>query len=54
MSSAPGFERVDAIGSYRGNPIPRTFAELLIDCEADRILLAVLVEMLRQGDDRSP
>jgi hypothetical protein len=43
----PYFERPDAIGSYRGNPKTRTFAELLIDCEEDRMLLAVLVP---QGD----
>jgi hypothetical protein len=29
----PDFERADAIGSNRGNPKTRTFAELLIDCE---------------------
>jgi hypothetical protein len=29
-----------------GNPATRTFAELLIDCEEDRILRAVLVGML--------
>jgi hypothetical protein len=39
----PDFERADAIGSYWGNPKTRTFAELLIDCEEDRTLRAVLV-----------
>jgi hypothetical protein len=34
----PDFERVDAIGSYWGNPATRTFGELLIDCEEDRTL----------------
>jgi hypothetical protein len=29
----PDSDRVDAIGSYWGNPKTRTFAELLIDCE---------------------
>ena len=29
----PDIDRVDAIGSYWGNPKTRTFAELLIDCE---------------------
>jgi hypothetical protein len=31
-----------------GNPKTRTFAELLIDCEEDRVLRAVLVGMLRE------
>jgi len=46
----PDFDRADAIGSYWGNPKTRTFAELLIDCEEDRILRAVLVGMLREGN----
>jgi hypothetical protein len=46
----PDFERADAIGSYWGNPKTRTFAELLIDCEEDRVLRAVLVGMLREAD----
>jgi hypothetical protein len=28
----------------------RSFAELLIDCEEDRVLRAVLVGMLREAD----
>ena len=39
----PGFERADRIGEFYGNPKTRTFAELLIDCEEDRTLRAVLV-----------
>ena len=45
----PDFDRADAIGSYSGNPATRTFGELLIDCEEDPALRAVLVGMLREA-----
>jgi hypothetical protein len=46
----PDFERADGIGEFWTYPQSRTFAELLIDCEEDRTLWAVLVGMLREGE----
>ena len=43
----PDFNRADRIGEFWGKPKTQTFAELLIDCEEDRVLRAVLVGMLR-------
>jgi hypothetical protein len=37
----PDFERADRIGEFWGYPESRAFAELLIDCEEDRVLRAV-------------
>jgi hypothetical protein len=34
----------------RSSVAPRAFAELLVDCEEDRVLRAVLVGMLREAD----
>jgi hypothetical protein len=45
----PDFDRADAIGEYWGNPKTRTFAELVIDCEEDRTLRAVLVVSVRRA-----
>ena len=45
----PHFEPADRIGSHWGNRATRKFGELLIDCEEDRALRAVPVDMLREG-----
>jgi hypothetical protein len=45
----PDFERADRIGEFWGYPESRAFAELLIDCEEDGALRAVLMGVLREG-----
>jgi len=46
----PDFDRADRIGEFWASPDTRTFGELLIECEVDRALRAVLVGMLRESD----
>jgi hypothetical protein len=48
----PDFERADRIGEFWSYQQSRAFAELLIDCEEDRAVRAVLVGMLRDDQRR--
>jgi hypothetical protein len=46
----PDLERAERIGEFWSYPESRAFAELLIDCEEDGVLRAVLVGMLREAE----
>jgi hypothetical protein len=47
----PDLERAERIGEFWSYPQSRAFVELLIDCEEDKVLRAVLLGMLREGDN---
>jgi hypothetical protein len=49
---APDLERAARTGEFWSYPQSRAFAELLIGCEEDRALGAVLVGMLRDRERR--
>ena len=50
MLMLPDFDRAARIGEFWSEPRTRTFGELLIDCEEDRMLRAGLIGMLREDD----
>jgi hypothetical protein len=50
----PDFERADRIGEFWSYPQSRAFGEPLIDREEDRVLRAVLVDMLREAERSGP
>jgi hypothetical protein len=49
---APGLRAGGPIGEFCGDSESRAFAELLLECEEDRTLRAVLVAMLRERERR--
>jgi hypothetical protein len=44
----PDFERADRIGEFWGHPETRTFGELLIDLEEDKVARAVIFGLLAE------
>jgi len=52
--SFPARKRLFRVTEPRSKDASEGFAELLIDCEEDRVLRAVLVGMLREGERPRP
>ena len=50
MLMLPDFDRAGRIDEFWGNPTTRSFGDLLIDLEEDRVARAVLVGLLREAD----
>jgi hypothetical protein len=48
----PDLDWAERTGEFWSHLQSRSFAELLIDCEEDRILRAVLVGMLREAAEK--
>ena len=46
----PDFKRAWRIGEFWASPVTRSFGELLIDLEEDRLARAVVVGMLREAE----
>jgi hypothetical protein len=46
----PDFDRAARIGEFWASPATRSFGELLIDLEEDRLTRAVVIGMLRDAE----
>jgi hypothetical protein len=49
----PDFDRADRIGEFWGYPETRTFGELLIDLEEDKVARAVVFGLLAEMERKS-
>jgi hypothetical protein len=48
----PDFERADRIGESWGHPETRSFGELLVDLEEDKVAKAVVIGLLAEMERR--